>query len=70
MRARNLRDLTDQELEAKEEDLKRKLFNLRFQVATDQQDNTALIAETRKDIARVKTILRERELEAEQMEEI
>lgn len=65
MRARDLRELTDQELMAKEEDLKRKLFNLRFQVATDQQDNTALMAETRKDIARVKTILKERELEAE-----
>ncbi len=65
MRARTLRDLTDQELEAKEEELKGKLFNLRFQVATDQQDNTAFLAETRKDVARVKTILRERELEAE-----
>jgi len=63
MRAQELRDLTDEELREKEAELKRKLFTLRFQVATGQQDNTAAIKETKKDIARVKTILRERELE-------
>lgn len=59
MRASNLRDLTNGELREKEAELKRKLFNLRFQVATDQQDNTAAISETKRDIARVKTVLRE-----------
>lgn len=68
MRARNLRDLTNEELKEKEAELKRKLFNLRFQVATDQQDNTAAITETKKDVARVKTILRERKPEAKEME--
>jgi large subunit ribosomal protein L29 len=63
MRAEELRDLTDEELREKEAELKRKLFTLRFQVATGQQDNTAALKETKKDIARVKTILRERELE-------
>lgn len=59
MRASNLRDLTNGELREKEAELKRKLFNLRFQVATGQQDNTAAISETKRDIARVKTVLRE-----------
>lgn len=61
MRADTLRELTDEELEIKEQELKRKLFNLRFQIATDQQDNTAALSETKRDIARVKTIRGERE---------
>ncbi|MFQ6033395.1 MAG: 50S ribosomal protein L29 [Candidatus Bipolaricaulia bacterium] len=62
MRAEALRELTDEELWDKKEELKRKLFNLRFQVATDRQDNTAALRETRREIARIQTILREREL--------
>lgn len=62
MRASELRDLTDEELLQKEEELKRKLFTLRFQIATGQQENTAALKETKKDIARVRTILRERQL--------
>jgi large subunit ribosomal protein L29 len=60
MRAEALRELTAEELREKEEELKRKLLNLRFQVATNRQDNTAALQETRREIARIKTILRER----------
>ncbi|MFQ5793763.1 MAG: 50S ribosomal protein L29 [Candidatus Bipolaricaulia bacterium] len=62
MKTEELRELTDEELHQKEAELKRKLFNLRFQVATEQQENTAALSETRRDIARVKTLLRERTL--------
>lgn len=60
--AEELRDLTVDELNEKVAELKRKLFNVRFQVSAGQQDNTAALKDARKDIARVKTILREREL--------
>jgi len=62
MRVEDLRELTAEELRDKEEDLKRKLLNLRFQVATNRQDNTAALKATKREIARTKTILREREL--------
>lgn len=62
MKPAELRDLTDDELRVKEAELVRKLFNLRFQVATAQQDNTAEITRTKRDLARIHTILREREL--------
>lgn len=61
-----LRELTDDELKQKERELKRQLFNVRFAVATGQQDNTALIGQLKRQIARVKTILRERQLQREQ----
>ncbi|MCS7198250.1 MAG: 50S ribosomal protein L29 [Candidatus Bipolaricaulota bacterium] len=60
-----LRELSDEELRQKERELKRQLFNVRFAVATGQQDNTALIGQIKRQIARVKTILRERELQRE-----
>lgn len=63
MRPGELRDMTDEELEEKVGELKEKLFNLRFQKATGELDNTAEFKKTKKDIARVKTIQRERELE-------
>jgi len=63
MRPSEIRELTEEELEQKESELKRKLFNLRFQRSTGELDNTAEIKRTKKDIARVKTIKRERELE-------
>lgn len=69
MRAAELRELTDEELRDREEELKRKLLNLRFQVATDRQDNTAALRETRREIARIKTILRERELARQHQKE-
>lgn len=55
-----LRELSEDELREKVSELKRTLFNLRFQLAMAQQDNTAAIKETRRDIARVKTVLSER----------
>lgn len=60
MRPEELREFTDEELEEKRGELKRKLFNLRFQKATGELDNTSEIKRTKKDIARVKTVQRER----------
>ena len=57
-----IRDLTDMELTQKLNDLKAELFNLRFQHATNQLDNPRVITDVKRPIARVKTILREREL--------
>lgn len=61
MRPGELRDMTSEELEEKVAELKEKLFNLRFQKATGELDNTAEIKKTKKDIARAKTIQRESE---------
>jgi len=58
MKAEELRELTAEELVQKEQEFKRKLFNLRFQKATGELDNTAELHKTRKDIARVMTIAR------------
>lgn len=57
-----IRELTSRELEAKIKELKEELFNLRFQLATGQLENTARISQVRKSIARMKTVIREREL--------
>lgn len=54
--------MTGQELDNKLNDLKVELFNLRFQLATGQLDNPMRIKSVRKDIARIKTIMKEREL--------
>ncbi len=62
MKANELREMTTQELDNKLTDLKSELFNLRFQLATGQLDNPMRIKAVRKDIARVKTVVREREL--------
>lgn len=62
MKAKELRELTTEELNHTLDELKEELFNLRFQLASGQLENTARIKQVRKDIARVKTILREREL--------
>ena len=62
MKAKEIREMTNQELDAKLDELKEELFNLRFQVATGQIENPMRLKQVRKDIARVKTILREREL--------
>lgn len=63
MKAKEIRDLTTAEITQKEKSLKEELFNLRFQLATGQLENTARIREVRKAIARLKTVVRERELE-------
>lgn len=62
MKAKEVRDLTSAELQQKLSDLKAELFNLRFQHATNQLENPMRIKEVKKTIARIKTILREREL--------
>ncbi len=59
MKAKELRDMGVQELVEKESSLRQELFNLRFQKATGQLGNTAIIGKTKKDLARVKTILNE-----------
>lgn len=60
-----LRTLTDAELKQKLGEAYQELFNLRFRKATKQLDNTARIQVVRRDIARIKTIVRERELQTE-----
>ncbi|MBU5438636.1 50S ribosomal protein L29 [Tissierella sp. MSJ-40] len=62
MKAKETRQMSEQELNNKLLELKTELFNLRFQLATGQLDNPMRIKAVRKDIARVKTIVREREL--------
>ncbi|WDV45416.1 50S ribosomal protein L29 [Clostridiaceae bacterium M8S5] len=62
MRASELREMTTQELDLKLNEFKTELFNLRFQLATGQLDNPMRIKAVRKDIARLKTVVREREL--------
>ena len=61
MKANEVRKLSGAELEAKLVELKKDLFNLRLQHATNQLENPIRIAEVKKDIARVKTVLREQE---------
>ena len=59
MKANEIRKMSKDELEGKLKDLKKDLFTLRMQHATNQLDNPVRIAQVRKDIARVKTVLRE-----------
>lgn len=61
MKASELKGLSTTELIEKEAEYKEELFNLRFQLATGQLENTARIKEVRKNIARVKTVLRQAE---------
>jgi large subunit ribosomal protein L29 len=65
VKAKELADLTDEELAQRLRDLKTELFNLRFQHATGQLENPARLREVRRDIARVQTVQRLRELERE-----
>lgn len=62
MKINEIRDLSQQELSDKLGDLKEELFNLRFQNATNQLDNPMRIVAVKKEIARVKTIIKEKEL--------
>ena len=66
MKANQLREMSQDELNQNLADLKSELFNLRFQLATGQLENPMRIREVRKNIARVKTVLRERELRAQE----
>ncbi len=63
-KAKELRELDDNELETKLVESKDELFKLRFQLATGKQDNSSRLGQVRKDIARIATLLREREIEA------
>ncbi|HOT30844.1 MAG TPA: 50S ribosomal protein L29 [Petrotogaceae bacterium] len=62
MNTAEFKTLTEQELNQKFEETKKKLFDLRFQLEMGQLKNTATIKQVKRDIARIKTILREREL--------
>ncbi|HOJ09503.1 MAG TPA: 50S ribosomal protein L29 [Clostridiales bacterium] len=62
MKANEIREKTQQELNQELTELKSELFKLRFQHATNQLDNPMRLKEVKKSIARVKTIMREREL--------
>ena len=62
MKANEVRKMSSAELETKLADLKKDLFNLRLQHATNQLDNPIKIAQVKKDIAQVKTIIREQQL--------
>ena len=65
MKANEIRQMTVDELTQKESDLKAELFNLRFRMATGQLDNPMMIGQVKKDLARVKTILKEKEVKAQ-----
>jgi large subunit ribosomal protein L29 len=62
MKATEVRELTPDELQNKLSGLKEELFNLRFQIATGQLDNPMRIRDVRKNIARIMTVMREKEL--------
>ncbi len=62
MELNKIREMSEAELNAELNKMKKDLFNLRFQHVTGQLENPLLLRETRRDIARVKTIIREKEL--------
>lgn len=64
MKAAELRELTMEELTERLAEAKEELFNLRFQLATNQLDNTSRLSTVKKDIARIRTVMREAEIEA------
>jgi len=64
-KAAELRELPEDELVARMDSAKEELFNLRFQLATGALDNTARMKDLRHEVARIATVLREREIEAE-----
>ncbi|MGP6139222.1 MULTISPECIES: 50S ribosomal protein L29 [unclassified Jeotgalibaca] len=63
MKANEIKELSTAEMIEKEQAFKEELFNLRFQLATGQLENTARLKEVRKSIARIKTVLRQQELQ-------
>ncbi|MEI3609437.1 50S ribosomal protein L29 [Pseudogracilibacillus sp. SO10305] len=62
MKAKDIRELTTAEIEQNVKSMKEELFNLRFQLATGQLENTARINDVKRTIARLKTVAREREI--------
>ncbi|MEG0216993.1 MAG: 50S ribosomal protein L29 [Raoultibacter sp.] len=65
MKAAEIRELSADDLQSKLKEARAELFNLRFQMATSQLDNTARVNQVKKDIARVQTEMRARELSAQ-----
>ena len=65
MKAQELHDLNIDELLVKEKELGQELFNLRFQKATGQLSNTAAVGKTKKDLAKVKTVIKEIEMKGD-----
>ncbi len=65
MKASEVRELSPEDLKAKLKDSRAELFNLRFQMATSQLDNTARAGEVKKDIARILTEMRAREINSQ-----
>ena len=65
MYAKEVRGLQNEELQSKLDDLRHELFNLRFKLYSGQQKDSSRLKATRRDIARVSTILRERQIAAE-----
>ena len=65
MKYKEIRELTDEELAKKLEEGRAELFNLRFQMATSQLDNTARVTTVKREIARVQTEMRARQIAAE-----
>jgi large subunit ribosomal protein L29 len=68
LKANELRDMTEEELDEKLRETRQQLFNLRFQHATGQLDNTRKLRQVRHDIARIFTILGERAMESREAE--
>lgn len=66
MKTSELRELSDAELVEQHDELKEELFNLRFRLATGQLDNYARLGQARRDVARVLTVQRERQLASKQ----
>ena len=64
MKPAEIRELSAEDLQAKLKEAREELFNLRFQMATSQLDNTARVRQVTKDIARIQTEMRARELRA------
>ena len=67
MKMKEINEMTSEELVKKVGDLKNELFNLRFRLATGQLENPAVINDVKRNIARVKTVIRERELRGEEL---
>ena len=65
MKYQDIRELSDEELAQKLEDGRAELFNLRFQMATSQLDNTARVSVVKRDIARIQTEMRARQIAAD-----
>jgi large subunit ribosomal protein L29 len=64
MKGKDLKELTKEELLKRKKDIKEELFNLRFQHSTGQLENTARLKLLKKDVAKIETILRQKELNA------